>query len=93
MTSIKYCRRNDTISGKLHDELVMMDMDKGQYFALNPSATRIWELLEQPRDMETLCKMLCEEFEVKADRCQQEVEKHLMEMVELGLIHAMDDEG
>ena len=47
----KYIRNSRTISGRLHDELVMMDMEKGKYFSLNPVATRIWDLLEKPLDI------------------------------------------
>jgi len=43
----KYTRNNDTIQGRLNDELVMMDIEKGKYFSLNPVATHIWDLLEK----------------------------------------------
>ena len=44
----KYVRNSKTISGRLHDEMVMMDIEQGKYFSLNPVATRIWDLLESP---------------------------------------------
>ena len=83
----KYLRNSKTISGRLHDELVMMDIEKGKYFSLNPVATRIWELLENPLTIKELCSLLMDEYEINADQCKAEVEDHLKEMIKLGLIN------
>jgi hypothetical protein len=82
----KYTRNNKTISGRLHDELVMMDIEKGKYFSLNPVATTIWELLEVPLDVNELCSLLMENYEVDIEQCRREVVEHLAEMGKLGLI-------
>lgn len=82
----RYIHREGTISGKLHDELVMMDIQKGKYFSLNPVAASIWDMLEKPLALEELCAMLTEEYEVEDEQCKEEVEGHLREMVKLGLI-------
>jgi hypothetical protein len=83
-----YTRKSRTITGRLHDELVMMDMEQGKYFSLNPVATRIWDLLEKEMTPEELCSLLIEEYEVDESRCLKEVAEHLDEMVKLGLIIA-----
>jgi hypothetical protein len=82
----KYVRNSKTISGRLHDELVMMDIDQGKYFSLNPVATRIWDLLEQPADIDQLCTMLMEEYNVGSGQCRTEVEEYLERMERLGLV-------
>ena len=82
----KYIRNNKTISGRLHDELVMMDLDQGKYFSLNPVATRIWDLLEEPMVADELCLVLIAEYDVAQEQCRVEVEEHLAEMVRLGLV-------
>jgi hypothetical protein len=89
---IKYIRNNKTLSGRLQDELVMMDIDKGKYFALNPVATRIWDLLENPLTVEELCGCLIEEYDVSYDQCKEEVVELLAEMVKLGVVLERDDE-
>ena len=86
MTKSKYRRKNETISGRLHNELVMMDVSKGKYFSLNPVATQIWDLLEQPLSLDEICGNLIEEYKVDKIRCHKEVEAYLMEMENLGLI-------
>jgi len=85
LTNIIY-KNSKTISGRIHDELVMMDIDKGKYFALNPVATRIWDLLEKPLTIDELCGILMEEYDVETEQCLKETEELLREMVKLGLV-------
>lgn len=82
----RYVQNSHAISGRLHDELVMMDTDKGKYFALNPVATRIWDLLGQPLSIDELCDRLVDEYEVEPEKCRSEVEKYLGQMENLGLV-------
>ncbi len=85
-SSTRYSRNSRTISGRLHDELVMMDIEQGKYFSLNPVATRIWDLLERPMTFDKLCMVLIDEYDVEPEQCHREVEEHLAEMVRMGLI-------
>lgn len=83
---VKYIRNTKTISGRLHDELVMMDLDQGKYFSLNPVATAIWDLLENQLSVDEICLKLMEEYDVDYSRCKTDVEEHLVEMVRLRLV-------
>jgi len=85
----KFIRKEDTISGQLHEELVMMDIDQGKYFALNPVATRIWELLENELTLDELCNLLLDEYDVGEEQCKKEVKEHLEEMVKMKLIEVL----
>jgi hypothetical protein len=82
----KFIRNNETIQGRLQDELVMMDIQKGKYFSLNPVATQIWDLLEKPLSLDELCNLLTVEYEVEPDQCREDVREYLAEMEKLGLI-------
>ena len=86
----RYVRNGKTISGRLHDEMVMMDLEQGKYFSLNPVATRIWDLLERELTVAELCALLKEEYEVESRQCFDEVSEHLSEMARLGLIIAAE---
>lgn len=86
MSNTTYIRNNETISGRLHDELVMMDIQKGKYFSLNQVATQIWDMLEQPLSLEEVCSRLTSEFDIDPVQCRKEVELHLKEMQKLGLV-------
>jgi hypothetical protein len=86
----RYVRNGKTISGRLHDEMVMMDLEQGKYFSLNPVATRIWDLLERELTVAELCALLKEEYEVESRQCFDEVSELLREMARLGLIIAAE---
>ncbi|AXE20520.1 PqqD family protein [Runella rosea] len=85
----KFIRKNETISGQLNDDLVMVDIEKGSYFSLNSVATRIWELLENPLSPESLYDALLAEYDVTPEQCRTEVNEYLEKMKELGLIQVV----
>jgi hypothetical protein len=64
----------------------MMDISQGKYFSLNPVATRIWDLLEKPLDIDQLCILLLAEYEVGQEQCLAETTQLLGEMKKLGLV-------
>ncbi|WP_340112528.1 PqqD family protein [Maribellus mangrovi] len=87
----RYFRKKEAVSGNLHNEMVMMDLDQGKYFSLNPVATRIWELLEDAKTLKELCNILQEEFDVEEQQCMKEVREHLEEMIRLKLVFAKEE--
>ncbi len=89
---MKYIHRRDVISGRLDEELVMMDIQKGKYFSLNPVATRIWDILEKPVSNDELLRILLEEYEVTEETCRREVGEYLAEMENLGLVLTVETE-
>ena len=87
-----YMRNHKTISGRLHDELVMMDPERGKYFSLNPVATRIWDLMEKWTAVDEICGILTEEYDVDLITCRNEVLGCLSSMEELGLVLVRENE-
>jgi len=83
---IRYIRNSKTISGRLSDEMVMMDIDHGKYFSLNPVATRIWDLLERPLTIDELCLILMNEYNVDTELCRTDVDEYLSVMVTIGMV-------
>jgi hypothetical protein len=45
----KYSRSTNIIDEKLDNNQVMMHLEKGKYFGLNPVGKRIRELIEEPK--------------------------------------------
>lgn len=82
----KYIRNKEIISGQIQDEIVMMDIESGEYYSLNSVATRIWELLENEMDINSLCEALIMEFDVGKKQCVEEAKEHLEKLMELNLV-------
>jgi hypothetical protein len=64
----------------------MMSVDKGDYVGLSEVGARIWELIDTPQELETLCSKLQEEFDVSNETCRADVEAFLKELVKHGAI-------
>lgn len=84
-------RRGDVLTSSIGEETVMLDVEKGFYFGLDPVATRIWELLESPVRVADLCTQLVDEFEVTPEACSADVATFLESLRENGLIDIADE--
>lgn len=79
-------RSGDWLSAKVGDEIMMMSAERGDYIGVNAVGARIWELIETPSDMDTICAALVREFEVDAATCRAEVEQFITEMGKHGAV-------
>jgi hypothetical protein len=70
-------RDGDWLAAKVGEELVMMSAAKGNYIGLSTVGARIWELIEVPRTIESLCDALVEEYDVDPATCRAEVDSFL----------------
>jgi len=70
----------------MDDEIVMMHPESGKYFALNPVAARIWELLETPHNLQEIVSKLLTEFDVTPETCKAQVSDFLENISEKKLI-------
>jgi hypothetical protein len=73
-------REEGWLSGWVGDDLVMMNARSSEYVSLSPTGARIWELIESPRTLASLCEALTEEFEITADAAAVEVIEFLKDM-------------
>jgi len=82
----KFRRSDDLLGAEVGDELLMMSVEKGSYFSLNPVATRIWALLEQPRTLDELVASLTQEYDVPPATCSEETATFLAALRERGML-------
>jgi len=76
----------DVPFSQLHDELLGISASRGYCYALNPSAARIWELIQTPVQVGGVCAVLCSEFAVQPELCYRDVVDFLFTMKRAGLI-------
>lgn len=74
------------LSRKLDDEMVLLNLDSGEYFGLNDTGTRVWELLADGRSREEVIERLTEEFEVAGEVATGHVAALCAELLEAGLL-------
>ncbi|MBX9797088.1 PqqD family protein [Sphingomonas sp.] len=79
-------RSTEWLSAKVGDEVMMMSAASGVYMGLDAIAARIWDLLEEPSDIDSLCARLVGEFEVEPDECRRDVEAFLDDLARQGAV-------
>ena len=76
----------------LDDTIVMMDVDEGQYYELDPVGARIWTLLETDRSAADLCDALAAEFDVDPGTCHRDTLEFLQSASALRIVHVQPDQ-
>jgi hypothetical protein len=84
--SVRFQRAGDVSGAHVGESLLMMSVEKGQYFSLNGVGARVWELLEHPTTERTLVESLAEEYEVTLEDCASQVVEFLSALREYDLL-------
>jgi hypothetical protein len=79
-------RDPDMIAAEMDGDLVMMSIERGEYFGIGGVGTRAWELLEEPTTLVGICAAVCEEFDVDAATCRADLLGFVDELLTLGLV-------
>ena len=77
----KYIRTQENIGSKIKDEIVMVNVPQGKYYALNNVATSIWDIIETPHSLEEICQLLMSEYEIDQETCKTEVESFIQKLL------------
>ena len=83
------CRSSNILASRIEQDLVMMDIDQGMYYSLNPVGHDIWENLVEPLKVSDLCTQLQKEYAVDAAVCEADVLALLNDMASKGLIQLL----
>lgn len=84
--STRIVRDPDMISAEMDGDLVMMSIERGEYFGIGGVGTRLWELVERPCSVDQLCAAICEEYDVDEATCRGDVLAHVSELLGQGLL-------
>ena len=86
MSEMIAARRDGLIEAEVDGELLGLHVEKGFCYGFNPTATRIWALIQTPRSVTDLCETLSQEFEVEPAEARPDVIALLEELKREGLV-------
>jgi hypothetical protein len=66
-------RAPEQVSGCIDARAILLSVDNGKYYSMNPMGTRIWERIRAPVRIDALIKDLLQEFDVDPRVCETEV--------------------
>jgi hypothetical protein len=80
----------DHAACELGGEAVLLDLNTGVYYGLDPVGTRVWRLLQEPRSLAKLRDAIVDEFDVSPERCEADLAAFLASLNAHGLLRAGD---
>jgi hypothetical protein len=75
-------RSSEPIAAEVGDGLVMLSVEEGKYFSLNPTAAAIWRRLESPVRIGELCDQIVEEFDISREHAIHAVPAFIAKLLE-----------
>ncbi len=72
------------------DEVVLMHIDNGKFFALSNTGRKAWELLDKHDNLDALVSAMRAEYDVPDEICRTEMKALLANLQERTLIEVAD---
>ena len=77
-------RSDELLEGDIDGETVMMSIEQGTYYGLDPIGSEIWALLDTPRSVAEICATMGERYDVEPLECERDVLVFLRDLVSDG---------
>jgi hypothetical protein len=79
-------RSESIMFSDLDGQTIMLNMETGEYYDIDPVGSDIWSRIEQPKSVANICQDLLLVYSVGLEKCSEDVLLFLSELVELGAI-------
>ncbi|WP_103027905.1 PqqD family protein [Salinibacter altiplanensis] len=87
-----YRSRPDVVSTKIDEETsVLLHLEAQQYYSLNKTGTRIWDLLTRGHDAQAIAVAMTEDWDVSRDKALRSVRAFLQTLREANLVETTSD--
>ncbi len=84
-TTIPITRNPNQVAAEIDGDLVMMNIEQGEYYGITGVGSRIWELLATPITVAGIVRVICTEYDVEEAQCQADTQAFVEELIKLGL--------
>jgi hypothetical protein len=83
-------RNPSLVATEMDGDLVMLHVERGQYFGVGRVGRRVWEALESsPCAIAQLCAQVQAEFEVDETQCRADMLEFVGELLDKDLLRAL----
>jgi hypothetical protein len=76
----------DAVFRELEGEAVIVHLDSGMYYGLDPVGTRLWQLIDAHGQLQPVFDAALEEFEVEPERLQHDLLQLVSELASRQLV-------
>jgi coenzyme PQQ biosynthesis protein PqqD len=82
----RFRRRDRVLVQRAAGKHILLDLDSGQYYALDEVSGRIWELCDGTHDVAAVVAALCQDYDAPEEAVEADVLAFLGEMVDEKLL-------
>ena len=82
----RYCQNPDVLGVDMDGDLIMMSIERGDYYGISGIGPSVWKELETPKTLAELVNSVCDEYEVDADTARADLQRFLKELSENGMV-------
>jgi hypothetical protein len=68
-----FVANRDLVACELDDEVVIMSPQTGLYYGLDQVGARVWELLQEPRSIGSICAIVQQDYAVTPEQCERDL--------------------
>jgi hypothetical protein len=80
----------DQLSCDLSGEAVILSLQSGAYYGLNPVGAWVWKLIQEPKTVSALRAAIVNQFEVEPELCQGDLNTLLRDLIQERLIEVTE---
>jgi hypothetical protein len=77
-------------SAEVEDESIILDLEEGIYYGLNPTGARIWKEIQQPSTIREITSVVISDYNVDKEQCIKDVKSLVHELKKNNLIEVED---
>jgi hypothetical protein len=86
LTDLRVVANGNHLTCNQAGEAVILNLENGVYYSVNPDGTCVWNLIQEPRTVADLRDTLLEEFDVEPASLEADLRALLEQLAEHGLI-------
>ena len=80
----------EQVSSDLAGEVIILGLKSGSYFGLDGVGALIWSLIQKPISVQDIRDAILKNYDVEAERCEEDLMALLEEMAKAELIEVED---
>jgi len=82
---------SEVLTQEVGGETVILDLKSESYFGLDEVGTRIWQLLQEQEDIQTITATMLKEYDVKEEQLEKDIQNLLTQLDKAGIITLNSD--
>jgi hypothetical protein len=76
----------EVLSQEVYGEMVLLDLKSEEYIGLNEVGARIWQLLQDGKDLKEISDILIDEYDVSKEELDGDINRLVVELQDAGLV-------